>query len=280
MFMTRQEMAAIITARLTEEAERMRTEFHLPDRIRSTMIDDLLPEDLVRSIYEAYPPPEKLIATNSVREHKYVTAQMDSHDPVLEEILFSFQEPQVVEVIKGITGMPSLEPDGSLFAAGISLMNKGCYLTPHLDTSHDLPRERYRVLNLLFYVTPDWKLENGGNLQLWDKGLKGGPPREVLSRFNRLVLMATNRKSIHSVNHVKVDAERCCVSNYYFSRTPISPEGKPVDQDYFHVTEYKGFPDDKLAQVVLKGDTLLKTAYRKVRPKGRPNQHVYQQTDS
>jgi Rps23 Pro-64 3,4-dihydroxylase Tpa1-like proline 4-hydroxylase len=36
-------------------------------------------------------------------------------------------------------------------------MSKGAYLRPHLDNSHDKNRKRYRVVNLLYYVTPDWR---------------------------------------------------------------------------------------------------------------------------
>ncbi len=36
-------------------------------------------------------------------------------------------------------------------------MSKGVYLRPRLDNSHDKNRKRYRVVNLLYYVTPEWR---------------------------------------------------------------------------------------------------------------------------
>ena len=48
--------------------------------------------------------------------------------------------------------------------------------------------------------------------------------------------METNRYSWHSVNPVLVNRERCCVSNYYFSKN--SPEARP----YYHVTSFLGRP--------------------------------------
>jgi len=47
----------------------------------------------------------------------------------------------------------------------------------------------------------------------------------VIPRFNRLVLMNTNRTSFHSVRPIRGcgPLTRNCVSNYYFS--PLSPEG-------------------------------------------------------
>jgi len=69
---------------------------------------------------------------------------------------------------------------------------------PHLDNSHDKDRNMWRALNLLYYVTPDWKIENGGNLELWPKGPKQDQIT-IHSKFNRLVVMATHNNSWHSV---------------------------------------------------------------------------------
>ena len=93
-------------------------------------------------------------------------------------------------------------------------MAPGHFLNPHIDNSHDGDQKNYRVLNLLYYITPGWRSENGGNLELWDQ--KVTKPVEIPSLFNRLVLMSTNDKSWHSVNEVKADSRRCCISNYYF----------------------------------------------------------------
>ena len=75
-------------------------------------------------------------------------------------------------------------------------------------------------------MSPDWKLENGGNYELWDPSIKN---RIIVpSLFNRLVVMETNQNSWHSVNPVLCDAPRCCVFTFYYSQQP--PRGK----EYFH----------------------------------------------
>lgn len=50
-------------------------------------------------------------------------------------------------------------------------------------TAGDLSNRLYRALNLLYYVSPGWRLENGGNLELWDEHVT--TPMTVESRFNR-----------------------------------------------------------------------------------------------
>jgi len=83
-------------------------------------------------------------------------------------------------------------------------MAKDNFLHPHLDNSHDAERHRWRVLNFLYYVTPDWQLDNGGNLKLWPNG-PDQEPLTIESKFNRLLVMATHDSSWHSVNEVKIN---------------------------------------------------------------------------
>jgi len=146
--------------------------------------------------------------------------------------------------------------DPKLYAGGISAMSRGNFLDPHIDNSHDSERVNYRVLNLLYYCTPDWPENQGGNFELWDRQDKR--PLEIHSRFNRLLIMETTRCSWHSVNKVKGVGVRHCVSNYYFS--PQSLDGG----EYFHVTRFRGRPEQPIKQMIYSADALFRTLVRKV----------------
>jgi Rps23 Pro-64 3,4-dihydroxylase Tpa1-like proline 4-hydroxylase len=265
--MNRTDIADFITDRLEVEAERMAAEFRLPGRIGSTVIDDLLPADLAREIYARFPNTGQMMLKRSIKEHKLVAAQMDRYDPLLEEAVYAFQDPRVVGCVGAITGLRELEPDTELYAGGISLMANGGYLRPHLDNSHDGRQSRYRALNLLYYVTPGWDAANGGSLQLWDHGPLT-TPRTIPSLFNRLVLMVTNRTSWHSVNEIRGDGRRCCVSNYYFSS--VSPEAR----DYFHATSFRD-EAPSLSDVLMRADNAMRTAVLRTLPGAYKNPHVY-----
>jgi Rps23 Pro-64 3,4-dihydroxylase Tpa1-like proline 4-hydroxylase len=197
----------------------------------------------------------------SLRELKFISAQMNTHSPILEEALYGFQTPDVVTQVGKITGLKNLDPDDQLYAGGISMMARGHFLNPHLDNSHDKGQDKYRVLNLLYYVSPSWKLENGGNLELWPQGPKK-PQITVESKFNRLVVMITNSKSWHSVSPITVDENRCCVSNYYFSKFPAE------STEYSHVTTFRGRPEQKIRNLMLQLDGSLRQGLRKIAPKG------------
>ena len=140
-------------------------------------------------------------------------------------------------------------------------MGQGNFLNPHLDNSHNNDRSLYRVLNLLYYVTPDWQQGNGGNLELWPAGTKA-EPLTIVSRFNRLVVMTTGPDSWHSVSEVRIDTPRCCVSNYYFSEHPVG------DKEYFRVTTFRGRPEQPLRDMVLRADAALRQGIRALKPAG------------
>jgi Rps23 Pro-64 3,4-dihydroxylase Tpa1-like proline 4-hydroxylase len=233
------------------------------------VIDDLLPADWAGSIRSVFPEPETMVLKSSLRELKYVAAQMDKYNPLLEEIIYAFQQSEIVDAVTRITGLRALEPDSLLYAGGVSLMAPGHFLNPHVDNSHDKFRERYRVLNLLYYVSPDWRDSDGANLELWPDGPEGKPVT-IVSKFNRLVVMVTHKGSWHSVSKNLIQKNRCCVSNYYFSKYPVG------DDDYFHVTSFRGRPEQPFRDLALRGDIWLRMMIRKIFPMGvKENRHFY-----
>lgn len=233
-------------------------------------IDDILPADLAEKCFKVFPNKSQMRCLKSIREYKYISAQMNEHNELLEDVLYAFQDERIVNIIGKITDINTLYADESLYAGGLSLMANDNFLNPHLDNSHDADRERWRVLNLLYYVTPNWKLENGGHLELWPEGPKKNPLL-IESKFNRLIVMATHQKSWHSVNKVNSEVNaRCCISNYYFSPDPLKASDK------FHVTKFRGRPEETFKNLILDIDSSVRMMVRKIFRKGiRKNPHVY-----
>ncbi|NVZ99640.1 2OG-Fe(II) oxygenase [Pseudomonas gingeri] len=173
------------------------------------------------------------------------------------------QHPSVVGKIAELVAIDGILPDPTLYAGGLSMMFKDDFLNPHIDNSHDAARALYRRLNLLYYVAPDWSLENGGNFELWDPQVK--TQKTLVSKFNRLVVMETNKDSWHSVSKVRVEGPRCCVSNYYFSEE--SPDDD--DKSYFHVTSFNGRPEEPGRRALGVVDNTLRNAVSRLLRVGR-----------
>jgi Rps23 Pro-64 3,4-dihydroxylase Tpa1-like proline 4-hydroxylase len=268
--MNRVEIANYIYEQLETKKEALKAQFlKSKESIGYFFIDDLLPPELALEIYNKFPSLEETVKRKSLKEYKFTAFQMNKYEALLEEVIYAFQDKRVIETISEICNLENLYGDEFLYAGGLSLMQKDNFLNPHLDNSHDKDRNRWRVLNLLYYVTPNWKLENGGNLEVWPNGLKE-PQTTIKSKFNRLVVMTTHQNSWHSVSKVLKDEVRYCVSNYYFSDTPI------LDSDEFHVTTFRGRSSEKIKDVVLQIDNTLRSGLRKIFKKGvRENPHQY-----
>lgn len=268
--MTRKDLSDLIFSKIEKNQDILSKQFEdSKNKIGFFYIDDLLPEEIAIQIHENFPKSSEMVLKKSIRENKYIAAQMDLYLPILEDIIYAFQDERIVKLVAKICAINETFPDDKLYAGGISLMGKNQFLNPHLDNSHDKERERWRVLNLLYYVTPDWDIKNGGNLELWPNGLSE-KQITIESKFNRLAVMATHNHSLHSVSPVVVDIERKCVSNYYFSNAPLS------STDTFHVTSFRGRPENKITDLILKTDTWLRMNLRKIFKKGvKENPHYY-----
>ncbi len=267
--MLRSEFADWIVKRLADGRADARAEWLLPRTVKSFALDDLLPAEIAARVSAAFPPVEQMELKHHLGERKYIGVQMNRYDPIVEECLYAFQDERVVQAIAGITGIHDLMPDENLYAGGISAMIQGHYLNPHLDNSHDATRERYRALNLLYYVSPGWRLDYGGNLELWDDGPQG-EPRPVESRYNRLVVMQTDKTSWHGVSPVRHDGVRRCVSNYFFTKEPVDGHAE------YHVTSFRGRPEEKFKDLLMQGDNALRQKVKEiVGEKLFTNKHVY-----
>lgn len=271
----RTSIANLIFEKLSANKAVLKSKFENSDiKIKYFFIDDLLPLELVNEIQMVFPNSEQMILKKNIREHKYVAAQMNQYNPLLEEVIYAFQDLRVVNLIGEICSIDEILPDENLYAGGISMMGKNQYLNPHLDNSHDKDRNLWRVLNLLYYITPDWKKEYGGNLELWTNGMDE-KQTTIHSKFNRLAVMVTHNDSLHSVSPVLHDGYRKCISNYYFSKKPL------LKTDRFHVTSFRGRPENKFSDFVLRTDAFIRMNLRKIFKKGiKENPHIYKKDSS
>tara|TARA_Y100001970_G_scaffold254002_1_gene329362 strand:+ start:1054 stop:1872 length:819 start_codon:yes stop_codon:yes gene_type:complete len=258
--MEAEELSNIISNKLVTNLQELTDQFHSNKKETPTrlfVLDDLLPENLTSDIYQNFPKYSEYVLQDTHREKKLEFNQSYlSKYPIVEKIADAFLMRNVVESISNITKINDLESDDSLYAGGITRMDRGHFLNPHIDNSHNSKKEKYRRLNLLFYITPNMREEYGGNLELWDKEIEN--PIKIVSKFNRLVVMETTKNSWHSVDPIVNDIKRCGIRIYYFSET------SPEDYDYYHVTSFTGRPEQKLKRIYGKIDNLMRNSFVKI----------------
>lgn len=257
-------LSGLLRGKLLSVADSIRAQWSGPKgtATRHFVVDDLLPAEICREIHAAFPRDGNgFFNRDSFRERKKTSADLDAYDPILADITYAFQDPAIVGLVADLVGFSQIEPDPKLYAGGLSMMFRGDFLNPHIDNSHDAERGRYRRLNLLYYVSPGWKIEDGGNFELWDEARS--TPKTVAALTNRLIVMETTKTSWHSVSPLTVDESRCCVSNYYFSK--ISPDAS----EYFHVTSFSGRPEETFKKLVGVADNALRNLVSKTLKVGR-----------
>lgn len=95
----------------------------------------------------------------------------------------------------------NLYPDPGLHGAGWHIHESGGKLNIHLDYSLHPKLHLQRKLNLILYLSEEWKPEYGGNLELWShNSLTNSPEAKVKTvncQFNRAVIFDTTENSWH-----------------------------------------------------------------------------------
>lgn len=241
--MSRTELSDHIAQHLSTNKDQLTAYWEQSNPVRHFFIDELLPDAVAITFFQSLPDPSTLMLRNSVKERKRVGIKLEDYAPEMADILFAFHQPQVMNVVSEITGLTGLFADKSLYGSGISQMMEGDFLLPHLDNSHDGDGRLYRVLNALYYITPNWPENHGGNLELWDKRMK--ERKEIHAKFNRLVMMETHTESVHSVGKVTLPGgTRACISNYYFAAEPAN------HQEHVHKTTFFARPEDGMVKKI------------------------------
>ena len=255
-----EELSNIISNKLVANLQELTDQFNSNKKATRTkffILDDLLPENLTSEIYQNFPEDSEYILKDTFREKKLDFNQSNLYKyPAVEKIVDAFLMRNVVESISNITKINDMESDKSLYAGGINRLDRGHFLNPHIDNSHDAKKEKYRRLNLLFYITPIMSEENGGNFELWDEKIEN--PLRIVPKFNRLIVVETTKYSWHSVDPILNDIKRCGIRIYYFSET------SPEDYDYYHVTSFTGRPEQKLKRIYGKIDNLMRNSFVKI----------------
>lgn len=241
----------LIVQKINKSKEDLKKQFFSEHPIkvaRHFALDNLLPPELAERIYADFPKPNKMHKLHSYGEMKSKYKRIEHTSSLIQALHYAIQDPRTIAAIEDITNIKNQIADLSRSAGGISALLKGYYINPHLDYSHNAEKKLYRTVNLLYYVSPNWQVENGGYFEVWDESVNN---RIIVPNFfNRLVVMETNRRSWHSVHPVLCDAPRCCVFNYFFSEQ--SPEG----EEYFHGSTFSLFnplfkarPEQKIRRI-------------------------------
>ena len=98
--------------------------------------------------------------------------------------------------LETLTGIETINPDPYFMGGGAMSCGNGGFLNIHADFNFHHKLQLWRRCNVLFYLTPNWKDEWGGKLELWSNDKKEKVV-EIEPYFNRMVIFSTTSESFH-----------------------------------------------------------------------------------
>ena len=190
--------------RVDEDAAR----YASADPFPHIVIDDFLqPDPLARAMAE-FPPPE------AIDDWRRADA-MDAQGRVAQRLKLGYSgELRFGDTLRGLvhelnsgpflrylerlTGIAGLLPDAHMTGGGLHQYLPGAVLRVHADFNKLPGFNLDRRLNLLLYLNPDWQPAWGGDLELWDREMRGCAQR-IAPVANRCVVFSTTRDSYHGM---------------------------------------------------------------------------------
>ena len=135
--------------------------------------------------------------------------------------------------VKKITGIKNLIVDIGLHGGGIHIHPNRGKLNIHKDYSIHPKLKKERRLNLIVYMTKNWKESWGGDLELWSHNKFQNKPlkliKKIKNKFNRAILFDTSQNSWHGLPtpvRLPKGVKRQSMAVYYLSE----PRNKADDR--------------------------------------------------
>jgi len=169
------------------------------------VVDDILPEDLARAIQEECLGCDLSLFDryDNPFEQKY-TFRDKNHLPRNCRGLFdALQSPEVMDALRVVFGKRVVLDEHKHYW-GIHRYKKGDFLDIHVDADlHPVQRQK-KYLTLGLYLSPDWRDEDRGHLELWrgsdcdkeDRRLYQCV-KKITPRFNRMLIFECTRDAWH-----------------------------------------------------------------------------------
>ncbi len=210
---------------------------------RHVAIDNFFRPEVARELADRFPPFDARLAENEngVVGAKAVNENVRDLGPAWVRLDDEVQGAPFRDLIAGITGIPHLQYDPDYFGGGTHENLHGRGLDAHVDFNLHPVTRLHRRLNLIVYLTEEWREEWGGSIQLHKDPYL--PPEKdeiavVTPSFNRAVIFETNEHSWHGFPCIDLPEDKRHISRrsfalYYYTVTRPAAELGPQ-----HATVY------------------------------------------
>jgi Rps23 Pro-64 3,4-dihydroxylase Tpa1-like proline 4-hydroxylase len=191
-----------------------------------------------------------------LNEKKHGLNKMELLPPFIQKVIHELNSPEFTAYLSKLTGIDNLLSDDLLEGGGLHQSKRNGFLNVHADfTVHPHKPHWRRRVNLLIYLNKDWKEAYKGDLELWDRDMKG-VRKKILPIFNRCVIFNTDADSYHGVPDPIMcpeDDTRKSIALYYFTEESAMP--------VMRSTNYRARPQDGLKSIGIYLDKKMVAVY-------------------
>ena len=167
-------------------------------------IKNFLPLSVAKKLANNFPPYKSKKAWldfkgyNKTKNSFFKKANHDERafPKIFREFIKEANSRQFLLFLETISGIDGLIPDPCLIGGGLHIAKEGGYLNIHADFNWHHKLQLHRRINVLIYLTPNWKSEFNGNLELWNK-TKTKKIKDYSPEFNSCVIFSTSADSFH-----------------------------------------------------------------------------------
>jgi hypothetical protein len=175
-------------------------------------------------------------------EVKYAYDDINSLDDPIKNYFYYLSSDEIISLIKKITEIYDLEYDEYLHGAGLHCHPRHGRLNIHLDYEKHPHSGKERRLNIILFLSKDWKEEWNGVNELWNKDLTKCIKKTNVA-FNKAIIFKTNDISWHGIPDKIMCPEntfRKSLAYYYVS--PLS--SKKPNYEYRKKAKYAKIHDE------------------------------------
>ena len=168
------------------------------------------PCDITNNIWYEYKNPI---------EYKYANDKIYSMPLCIKKLFNLLSSREIIYNFSKLSGIENLEYDPYLHGAGLHIHPTGGKLDMHLDYEKHPFFDKERRLNIILYMSKDWKEEWNGETQLWDKNMEKCIVKSHV-KFNTAIIFKTNEISWHGLPEPITCPEnvlRKSIAYYYIS---------------------------------------------------------------
>ena len=229
-------------------------------------LNNFFKHDVISEVANNFPDlrEQNSYKKNNINEKKFILKNIDLYPKNIKDLVIFLNSQTFLNFLNKITDIKEpLLADEKLYGGGLHQSYSGGYLKVHSDYYKHPASKLDRRINLLIYLSKDWKESYGGGLELWNKDMSRCE-KKIFPILNNICIFSTNSKSYHGFPDPITCPEsysRNSIAMYYYT------DGRSDDDDIYLTKNTSNWkkrsPDDIVSNDYSIKDYLRRIPYLK-----------------